>query len=730
MMDDLIIQKSLAAVRAHDVQELAKLAKTLNGKLEGITSAASIPIDVVDFIRECFNSQAAVNHDESSYQMLKCATLLLGFVKSSIANASIHIYYIGKIAEFCKFLMRFHVRTLYYFIKSGNLNKICFVLRVFQGIAALGAGYAIELLERVDWKKMVRARCFKDGRIIHDAENGISDTGMPTPKATPRDEYICFVLELLQWDSKDIVELIQVNSILFRVFFNGLPIDEDEKVHKTLQSTHKLLFNGKCWLHCSQAERRKLILASYVQSLVMVMHKSHHTFDILKTIMASEREGLFNLHPEDVSSFLSTIDEISTYTMAIYRKLKCHKNSKHMEWMLMIADESPVLSMGFLIHARTPQSFNAGSEWIALVSIMSKLISKSNKGLALLLKSFISQRRLDGTSMRDFLTLCSKVLFPLSLNKSTLLASLHTDSMIALYHTLQLILELNEEFLTYYGMFSDQDDLKQMFNGNMKIKVANFMPDMRSYLAVYIHHRDAFIQAKTGSVDEKEKALVELVLFKILQCVRLCFKINNLMDICSDYDAFKLLSEDTFIFNKGHQVELFTFAYEVLANRAQQIELACSWKTISVIVRIALKAQDHEVRRSAEKLLKQILLHCHLFDAYTPELGIWFHYLRVSYQNRMSLDQTFLVDFFSQALHQAFSKVIDIVFLVDEVQRMNKSEIPSSDESTESYGPLVFLCLQQIFPFLKSDKRTQEQKVRVQLTRLSVLHHAHVYLYV
>ncbi len=337
-----VVEACLEAVKAHRVQDCVHHLKGLSASLEGLEQLSlsrgardaaaagregprggagtglpalqwTVPVKLTQLLEEGLNSQALVNHSEGGFAVLECLARFLSAVASHMGNpiqgapssssasasggqgARQHNSYEYALqwytVRLCRHVLRYHVKTLFFFVKSGSAKKQVDVMSVFCSMCRLGDGTALDLVRRVDWVKFVsRCKGFaseKKGAAARDArgrrrrakegsegkpsskrqkrssgetpavagsdsdsdgeasESG-GESGSELEEATaaaaeaeaegrgaawrpgsPREAYVSFMLALIGLDHKDVWEKLLGLPILMKTLLVGLPRDHD-----------------------------------------------------------------------------------------------------------------------------------------------------------------------------------------------------------------------------------------------------------------------------------------------------------------------------------------------------------------------------------------------------------------------------------------------------------------------------------------------------------------------
>jgi hypothetical protein len=137
---------------------------------------AHVPLSFPKLLEEGLNSQALVNHQEGGAAILACLAQFLSVVANAKAAqdqdargqegklrlrqvrytlSSYENALVWHALGLCKQILRYHVRSLFFFVKSGSAAKQANVMRVFQNMCRLGDWTALDMLKRVDWHKFV-----------------------------------------------------------------------------------------------------------------------------------------------------------------------------------------------------------------------------------------------------------------------------------------------------------------------------------------------------------------------------------------------------------------------------------------------------------------------------------------------------------------------------------------------------------------------------------------------
>ena len=343
-----VIEACLDAIRNHRVQESAFHLNAISATLtergkelgrrrrrrwsldsersDAASSMASlIPMKIITLLQEGLNSQAVVNHSEGSGAILGCVSSFLSLgTKLHLQDNSYSHALLWQTITLCKQILRYHVRSLFFFIKSGSVQKQVDVMRIFKSMCKLSDWIAVDMMKRVDWVKMI-SRCkdfsmnkkksatspahkrlrssMDDASVVRD--NGVDNMEVDADAeeeeefvlvTSARESFVDFMLALIELDHKDIWDQLCALPILMKTLLMGLPSDSDkDRVYRVVDRLKKYLFGGKSWRHLSMERRHKLFQQQHLRLLSFLLDVPDSESESSRSVSKLVAELLTNL---------------------------------------------------------------------------------------------------------------------------------------------------------------------------------------------------------------------------------------------------------------------------------------------------------------------------------------------------------------------------------------------------------------------------------------------------
>ncbi|UPR01583.1 NopRA1 domain-containing protein [Chloropicon primus] len=419
-----VVELALDAVRNHRIQEsvyhLKCIAETYRnesvggGGEEGGRLSKASPGKTIELLKEGLGSQALVNHSEGGGSILRCLSEYLASVSGadtdrvrSETSATTSDYASQwKADKLCKQVLRYHVKTLFFMVKSGNTEKQVEVMRVFKSMCKLGEWTAVEMMKRVDWAKMIdkckgysmgrrelsrlrakkrrRSEVEKEGELGNAVEQDDGKRKDGDVVASARDAYVDFMVTVIELDQGDVWDLVCLRPVLFRALFTGFLTEGGAKNLKRVAGalrTH--LFGGKHWSDFSMMKRHKLFQHQHLRLLCAAMDvhpgEAHGISEILLQLFArgkgqtlfpvSDRDFVLcmmsaddpkkvegqsclqeTLRSSQYKSLENMVSSMKAYAFVVNKSLKYSRNLNHARWFKDLLVRDPLMGTFVFMH--------------------------------------------------------------------------------------------------------------------------------------------------------------------------------------------------------------------------------------------------------------------------------------------------------------------------------------------------------------------------------------------
>ena len=304
---DQVVELCLEGIRNHRIQDCVHHLKGLRSALSGEDAGKNLialPSTITAVLKEGLSSQALVNHSEGGGAILGLlssylATVAARAVEIEKGRASRRDYSVVSSAlAVCKQVLRYNVKILFFFAKSGSIRKQVDVMVAFTSMCKLGDWVALDVMKRVDWAKVIgkckgysfdrkelrKLRASKKrqrGEMEKENEDNGGGGGLdPSEHQQPtkgdddqhslsaRQAYIEFVLTLVRLDQHDLWDRMASLPILLKTLLNGLLGEDDPRTTRRVVGVLKShLFGGRHWKRLSMHKRHRLVQQQHVRIL-------------------------------------------------------------------------------------------------------------------------------------------------------------------------------------------------------------------------------------------------------------------------------------------------------------------------------------------------------------------------------------------------------------------------------------------------------------------------------
>ena len=707
-MEDTI-GRCFEAIQVHNVLHVVANFKAISAELGKRDTLASVPLRLIELIQEAYNSQAIVNTDEGGSAVLACTSLVFASMEKAASAASLEARWLAVVVNLCKFLMRYHVRTLYFFVKSGSPSKAAHVMRIFRGIAQTSESLALELLGRVDWGKMVRLRHFKDGR----AKRGAGEELAQVPEDSPRIAYLAFVMALLELNRSDILNHVANEPVIMQTVFAGLTHDGEHRATHTLHQIQTNLLEQSAWKSMAMKMRWQLIRPQHCKAVALLIHTSSAAYGMLRILFTSHELGLLVPADRDLAAFVASLKKTKEYAAHVIKVMRCSHHARHYKWITDVTSASKGTAVLFLRSGKIHIRATFDSAFIVTTAIVTHMIAEIDA----LLRSTRSLCRLSERVGKAELVVnaIAECIFPEFLQQPFFNQALQNAELLSQHKALILISKIQQACLLVVTELKGMPALFHAFTSMMRQKVTSRLPEPKMLMAIFILHRDTVAQLRrdAGTADVASLRAHDLVMSQLLKCIKQARDLDLGTGSKWSEDSFKLIGEALATFPSEHQVDLLTLNAESLDMKGM-VDFPCAWKTLAVIIGIFVNGKDREASSASERLLLEILTRSSVFEGYQEEALIWLHHLRMVGRGCSAELRNTVISFFCQAMYKAIPMYMSLVFTVQEVrERCSKRKTSNGVSRQESFGPVVLVSLQQCISFLKSENRSKEEKVMV-----------------
>ena len=584
---DQVVDLALDSVRNHRVQEcvyhLKGIAATLSTHgisttttarcvADGPTPVTELPTRTASLpglLKEGLSSQALVNHSEGGAAILGCLSAYLSAVSgveagrraagedlgaSGSATTSADFSSRWRAVELCKHVLRYHVKTLFFFVKSGNAQKQVQVMLVFESVCRLSSWMAVDLVRRVDWAKIL-ARCkgYSMGRAElgrlrarkrrrteggAEAEGGGGDGG---EGPLERDAYVNFMVALMELDLGDVWDRMCTLPVLLRTLLSGFVGDGDPKnFGKVVRAIRESLLGGRHWRGLPAQKRQRLFQKQHF-GLLCAAAEAHNlqageVSEILLGLFDRRGQGpLFPLGDRDfllcsmashssrvgaeaelrrateANGFPSAdamVGALRDYAIVANKSLKYAGAVRQARWFNEMLSRDPLMGAFLFSHWRpvtsqqpsvvhfAPQG--SALAWLSKASLVLRALSGLGEVYRSIQENLLEggaglSRDLDLTTLAE--SCVSAFVIPSAVvEKNSIMKGLQAailhDNRLAVHTLLQVFRTLLGSCSKFLESIGNESEVHVACEAALKAKVLTVLPDMKFLLAVHVHFRD------------------------------------------------------------------------------------------------------------------------------------------------------------------------------------------------------------------------------------------------
>ena len=573
---DQVVDLALDSVRNHRVQECVYHLKGIAATLSTTTTARCVadgPTPVTELptrtaslpglLKEGLSSQALVNHSEGGAAILGCLSAYLSAVSgveagrraagealgaSGSASTSADFSSRWRAVELCKHVLRYHVKTLFFFVKSGNAQKQVQVMLVFECVCRLSSWMAVDLVRRVDWAKIL-ARCkgYSMGRAElgrlrarkrRRTEGGGGDGG---EGPSERDAYVNFMVALMDLDLGDVWDRMCTLPVLLRTLLSGFVGDGDPKnFGKVVRAIRESLLGGRHWCGLPAQKRQRLFQKQHFGLLCAAAEAHDSQAGEVSEILLGlfDRRGQGPLFPLGDRDFLlcsmashssrvgaeaelrrateangfpsadAMVGALRDYAIVANKSLKYAGAVRQARWFNEMLSRDPLMGAFLFSHWRpvtsqqpsvvhfAPQG--SALAWLSKASLVLRALSGLGEVYQSIQENLLEggaglSRDLDLTTLAEScvsaFVIPSAVVEKNSIMKGLQAAILH-DNRLAVHTLLQVFRTLLESCSKFLESIGNESEVHVACEAALKAKVLTVLPDMKFLLAVHVHFRD------------------------------------------------------------------------------------------------------------------------------------------------------------------------------------------------------------------------------------------------